>query len=162
MNFAPAPRVNHKVTRTKAGKLLMTFVLASGAVMAFPLDWGANHLLSPLWHPHARFHGALLLFLLAGVSATGLWLLWRKSSEPAVGVKAAALISASYWTPFFFITSLLPQSTAWAGDPDRIPKLAGHSFYPNMLMAGVYLLLTAAAYALGRVPLATPPDQPRA
>lgn len=62
----------------------MTFVLVAGAVMAFPLDWSANHLLNPAWHPHARFHGALLLFLLAGVSGAGVWLLWRDSREPEV------------------------------------------------------------------------------
>lgn len=71
------------------------FVLAA---LSFALDWSANHLLNPAWHGHARFHGALLLFLLAGVSLTGVWLLWRDSKEPDVAVKAAALISASFWT----------------------------------------------------------------
>ena len=126
----------------------MTFVLVAGAVLGFALDWTANHLLNPLWHPHARFHGALLLFTLTGVSATGVWLLWRPSKEPDVAMKAAACISASFWTPFFYITYLLPSSTLWAGSPDRMPHLAGMVFYPNVAVAGVFLVLTAAAYLL--------------
>src|SRR5437764_8499131 len=99
--------------RIKVAKVLMTFVLLGGSILGFVLDWSSNHLLNPLWHPHARFHGALLLFLLTGVSATGVWLLWRASKEPEVGVAVAALISLSFWTPFFYIAFLLPSSTPW-------------------------------------------------
>lgn len=138
------------MTRMMMGKLLMTFTLVLQAVLGFYLDWRSNHLLNPLWVPHARFHGALLLFLLAGVSATGVWLLWRKSREPKVAVKAAALISAAFWTPFFYITLLLPSSSAWAGNPKPVPRIAGHAFYPNMATAGVFLLLIAVAWLLCR------------
>ena len=79
----------------KIGKLLMTVVLVAQAVSGFALDWTSNHLLSPLWHPHAKFHGALLLFLLSGVSATALWLLWRKSKEPEIALTTAVLLSLS-------------------------------------------------------------------
>jgi hypothetical protein len=136
------------MNRILLGKILMTFVLVAGAVLGFALDWSANHLLNPLWHPHARFHGALLLFMLAGVSATGVWLLWRSSKEPDVAMKAAACLSASFWTPFFYITLLLPGSTLWAGPPDRMPHLAGVVFYPNVAVAGIFLVLTAGSYIL--------------
>src|SRR4051794_24035584 len=112
------------------GRILMTIVLALGVVLGFVLDWSPNHLLNPLWHPHARFHGALLLFLLTGASGTAIWLLWRNSKEPEVAMKVAALISASMWTPFFYATFLLPSSTLWAGDPGSIPHLVGQVFYP--------------------------------
>src|SRR5690242_14065444 len=116
-------------------KVLMTAVLLVQAVLGFVLDWSGNHLLNPLWHPHARFHGALLLFLLAGVSATGVWMIWRESREPEVAIHAAALISLSFWSPFFYATLLLPGATLWAGDPEKIPHLAGHVFYPNVAVA---------------------------
>src|ERR1700758_2238465 len=116
------------MTRTRVAKVLMTFVLLGGSLLSFVLDWSENHLLNPLWHPHARFHGALLLFLLAGVSGTGLWLLWRRSLEPEVGIKAAALISLSFWTPFLYIASVLPNSTPWAGAENHIPHIAGYVF----------------------------------
>lgn len=135
--------------RLKLARLILTGVLLLGAALSFALDWSANHLLNPAWHGHARFHGALLLFLLAGVSLTGVWLLWRDSKEPDVAVKAAALISASFWTPLFYITSVLPGSTAWAGDPNAIPHLAGFTFYPNLAVAAAFLCMTATAWGLG-------------
>jgi hypothetical protein len=135
--------------RLKLARVILTGVLFLGAALSFALDWSANHLLNPAWHGHARFHGALLLFLLAGVSLTGVWLLWRDSKEPDVAVKAAALISASFWTPLFYITSVLPGSTAWAGDPNAIPHLAGFTFYPNLAVAAAFLFMTTTAWGLG-------------
>ena len=79
--------------RHEIARLILTAVLLAGAAASFVLDWSANHLLNPAWPGHAKFHGALLLFLLAGVSLTGVWLLWRESKEPEVALSAAALIS---------------------------------------------------------------------
>lgn len=123
------------------GKVLMTFVLLAQAVLGFLLDWTPNHLLNPAWHPHARFHGALLLFLLAGSSATCLWLLWRRSQEPQIALIASAAVSCSFWAPFFFVTFLLPGSTLWAGDPGSVPHLAGHRYFPNVVVAALFLVL---------------------
>jgi hypothetical protein len=83
------------------------------------------------------------------VSLTGVWLLWRDSKEPEVALSAAALISASFWTPLFYITSLLPGSSAWAGNPDAIPHIAGFTFYPNLAVAGAFLFLTAGGWFVG-------------
>src|SRR3954447_2798772 len=105
-------------------RVLMSAVLIVTTIASFVLDWSPNHLLNPAWHPHARFHGALLLFMLAGVSATGLWLLWRRSLEPEVGIKAAGLISLSFWTPFLYIAAVLPSSTPWAGAETAIPHIS--------------------------------------
>jgi hypothetical protein len=134
----------------RLGRGLLTFVLAAQAVSGFVLDWKGNHLLNPLWHPHARFHGALLLFLLTGVSATAVWLLWRESREPEVAQTVAALISFSFWTPFFYVTFLLPSATLWAGDPASVPHIAGYTYYPNVVAAGVALALTAWGWRLCR------------
>ncbi len=134
--------------RLTIARIILTGVLLVGAALSFVLDWSANHLLNPAWPGHARFHGALLLFMLAGVSLTGVWLLWRDSKEPEVAVTVAALISASFWTPLFYITSVLPGSTAWAGDPRSIPHLAGFTFYPNLAVAAAFLMLTGTAWYL--------------
>ncbi len=130
---------------------MMTFVLAAQAILGFALDWSPNHLLNPEWHAHARFHGALLLFLLTGVSATGLWLLWRESKEPEVAIKVAILISTSFWTPFFYVTFLLPGSTLWAGPAGAVPHIAGWVFYPNVAVAALFLVITAVAWRLSAV-----------
>ena len=129
----------------KLARIILTSLLGVGTIMSFVLDWSSNHLLNPLWHPHARFHGALLLFLLTGVSLMGIWLLWRQSKEPEIAIIVAAIVSLSFWTPFFYITFLLPSATLWAGNPARIPHLGGSVFYPNVAVAGLFLALTAAA-----------------
>ena len=77
------------MTRLEVARGIMSFVLLVGSILSFILDWSPNHLLNPAWHPHARFHGALMLFLLAGVSLTGLWLLWRGGREPEIAISEA-------------------------------------------------------------------------
>jgi hypothetical protein len=134
--------------RIRVAKVLMTFVLLGGNLLSFALDWSPNHLLNPLWHPHARFHGALLLFLAGGVSITATWLLWRRSKEPEVAFKVAAAVAVAYWTPLFYIPFLLPSSTWWAGTPGAEPHIDGVMVYPNLVVAALFLLLTAAAYRL--------------
>lgn len=136
------------MTRIKLAKIIMTFVLLGGSILSFILDWSSNHLLNPEWHPHARFHGALLLFLLAGVSIVGAWLLWRDSREPEVAMKVAAFIAVSYWTPLFYIPFLLPGSSWWAGRPGSEPRIDGLIVYPNLVVAAIFLLLTLLAYRM--------------
>ena len=138
------------MAKLTVARVILTVVLVAGVVASFALDWSTNHLLNPAWPGHARFHGALLLFLLAGVSATGVWLLWRHSPEPEVAVKAATAISISFWTPLFYITSVLPGSTAWAGDPSAIPMFAGHVFYPNLAVAAGFLALTGVGWRIAK------------
>ena len=140
--------------RLFVSKVLLTLVLGGGSIMSFVLDWSSNHLLNPLWHPHARFHAAILLFLFAGVAATALWLIWRRSLEPRIGLTAAALLSASYWTPFFFVPFLLPGSSWWAGIPGHEPRVAGMVFYPNLAVVGLFLAITVVAWWIGSSALA--------
>lgn len=128
----------------------MTLILAAGAVSSFVLDWSPNHLLNPAWPPHAKFHGALLLFLLAGVSSTAIWLLWRPAGEPVLGIRVAAAVSVSFWTPLFFIPFLLPAASWWAGAPSHIPRYQGWAIYPNLVTAAVLLGLTMSAVWLAK------------
>lgn len=137
------------MNRIFTGKLLLTFVLIGGAIMSFLLDWSPNHLLNPLWHPHARYHSAILLFLFAGVASTATWLLWRPSQEPATAFTAAALISLSYWTPFFYVPALLPLSSYWAGIPGHEPHLHGILIYPNLIVVAIFVILTITGWLLG-------------
>ena len=136
--------------RMQVGRVLLTLVLAATTAASFVLDWSPNHLLNPLWHPHARFHGALLLFLLAGVSATGIWMMWRRSSEPEVGVRVAALLSLSFWTPLFYVERVLPGSTSWAGAQASDPRLSGSWVTPNLLVAAVLVAASVAGLVLSR------------
>ncbi|WP_260706255.1 DUF6640 family protein [Edaphobacter flagellatus] len=138
------------MNRTHIAKILLTFVLLGGAILSFVLDWSSNHLLNPLWHPHARYHSAILLFLFAGVAATATWLLWRRTQEPAAAFTAATLLSLSYWTPFFYVPTLLPISSYWAGIPGHEPHVHGRIIYPNLIVVGLFIVVTLAAWWLSQ------------
>jgi len=107
------------MTRLNLSRSLLSGLLITGTVASFILDWRENHLLNPAWHPHARFHGGLLLFTLAGISTTALWLLWRTSREPLVAIRAATFLLLASWTPLFYVNSLVPAhrlgGTDWPG-----------------------------------------------
>lgn len=136
------------MSRITVARLLMSFILVGGSALSFVLDWRSNHLLNPLWVPHARFHGALLLFFLAGVSVMGTWLLWRKSAEPRLAFKIGLIVSIAYWTPLFYIPFALPSSSWWAGRPGAEPRLDGFIFYPNLVVAAIFLAASVLAYRL--------------
>jgi len=138
------------MNRNLVGKSILTFVLIGGALMSFLLDWGANHLQNASWHPHARYHAAILLFLFAGVGSVATWLLWRRSREPNVAFTVASLISLAYWTPFFYVPYFLPIASYWAGLPGHEPRISGMIVYQNLIVVGVFVLLTLAGWWLGR------------
>ena len=80
----------------------------------------------------------------------GIWLV--DAPEPEVGIKVAALFSVTVWTPFFYIEALIPGTSLLASDDVPVLKVAGMSLAPNLIVAAVLLLLTAAAYWLARDP----------
>ena len=152
-----------RIAKIRIAKVLMTFVLLGGSLLSFVLDWSPNHLLNPLWHPHARFHSAILLFLFAGAASTATWLLWRRSEEPGVAFTAAMFLSLSYWTPFFYVPVLLPEASYWAGVPGHEPRVGGHIVYPNLIIVGLFAVLSLVGWWLGRgsvksVPAAVNPN----
>jgi len=136
------------VSRNKLGKSILTFVLVVGAVVSTVVDWNTTHLFNPAWHPHARFHDALFLLMLDAMSLVALWLLWRQSKEPEIGLKVAALFAAAVWTPFFYIEALIPGTSLLAADDVPVLRVAGMSFPPNLIIAAVLVLLTVIAYWL--------------
>jgi hypothetical protein len=138
------------MTRLQLSRALLSILLVTGTIASFLLDWQPNHLLNSAWHPHARFHGGLLLFTLAGLSVTALWLLWRRSPEPLLGVRAATLLLLSYWTPLFYVNALVPGSSLWAGVPGHEPRWGDQTVYPNLIVAGVFVVIALGALIIAR------------
>ena len=136
--------------RNKFGKFILSFVLVVGAIVSTAVDWNTTHLFNPAWHPHARFHDALFLLFLDATTLVMLWLLWRRSAEPAVGIAAVALYSAAVWTPFLYIEALIPGTSLLASADVPVLRVAGMVLAPNLLIAIVMLVLTIAGYWLGR------------
>ncbi len=141
------------MNKHKLGKIIISFVLIVGAIVSVAVDWNDTHLFNPDWHPHAKFHGALMLCLLCGASAIGVWQLWRKSLEPKVAIIIACLIVVSFWLPFFYITWLIPGTSLLAteGVSELVLHIGGMNVYPNVLIGGVLLTLTTIGYFLTRV-----------
>jgi hypothetical protein len=94
-----------------------------------------------------------MLLIVGCVSVIAIWLLWRRSLEPELGIKVAALISLTLWTPFFYAVYLVPGSSLWVGDPSTpvpYPQAAGITLHPQVVIAVVFLILTAVGYGLAR------------
>lgn len=136
--------------RTRMGKFILSFVLVVGAIVSTAVDWNTTHLFNPAWPPHARFHDALFLALLDGATLIVLWLLWRRSREPAVAITTAALFSLAVWTPFFYIEALIPGTSLLVSPDMPVLKLGSLALPPNLAVAIVLALLTLAGYFLAR------------
>jgi len=144
---------DHIMNHHRLGKFLLTFVLVIGAILATAVDWNTTHLFNPAWHPHARFHDAMYLLLLDTTSILVLWLLWRGSTEPDLGVTVAALFSLAVWTPFFYIEALIPGTSPIAEEKMPVVHVGGMRLAPNVIIAAVLVLLTLIGYWLARRPI---------
>ena len=73
-----------------------------------------------------------MLLIVSCVSAIAICLLWRRSLDPELGIKVAALISLTLWTPFLYAVYLVPGSSLWVGYPAPIlyPQVAGITLHP--------------------------------
>ena len=132
------------------GRIILTVVLVNTAVVSIYVDWNETHLFNPQWTGHAKFHDAAMLHLLAGVCAVGLWLMWRRSPEPEIGVRVAALIPIIFWAAFWYTTTLLPETSLRATESEAIPTFAGLTLYPNFILATINNALAALGYFVYR------------
>src|ERR1017187_5832484 len=128
----PRPRASvgprARMSRTKVGKAILTFAIAAFPIGGVLADWNKTHLFNPAWHPHAKYHGLSMLLIVICVSAIAIWLLWRRSLEPDVGIRVGALISLTLWTPFLYAVHLVPGGESVggrSGDSCSVPEVAG-------------------------------------
>lgn len=94
-----------------AGRSLLTFAIGTFPVINVLADWNKTHIFNPTWPPHARFHAADMSVIVWSISAIAIWLLWRRSTEPEVGTRVALLVSLALWSPFLYVTLLVPGTS---------------------------------------------------
>jgi hypothetical protein len=112
-------------------------------------DFSATHLFNPEWPPHAKFHDAAMLHLLTGSAVMALWLLWRKTLEPQTAALVGWLVPVMFWSPFFWVSVVLPQTSlhAMPGQPSPL-HLGGVEVLPNIVAA--FALITVSTIGLSR------------
>jgi len=145
------------MSRTTAGKSLLTLLMGIFVPLNVLFDWNQTHVFNPAWPPHARFHAAFLSVFIWSVLGIAIWLLWRRTAEPEVGVRVAALVVLAIWTPFFYLSLLVPGTSIAGGDPPgTVPIKIGETVIEPQLIAAVFfLLLTAWGYRLAIRPPAS-------
>ncbi len=127
------------------GKILITFIIVSSTIISVAVDWNHTHIFNPEWTGHAVYHGLLFLNLLCGVSILGLWLMWRKSKEPELGVRIAVIITIIYRASFFYISLIVPTANPLPSHEEP-QHLAGIPIYVNVLASGIFVILILLGY----------------
>ena len=144
------------MTRQTLSRVLISSAIVLSAMVSTGIDLSHGvtaHVHNPEWHPHAIFHDIVMFLLLDFMGLVCLWLLWRKSSEPEVGVRVAALLMVGFWTPFYYVTTLFPAASL-AATPENVSNgailvsWAPFPLYINVLVGTFLLAITAAGYFL--------------
>lgn len=127
------------------GRALLAFVIVTTVLIVAVADvFNATHLFNPDWPPHARFHVAMQASTLLLTSLVSLWGLRR--SQYGMAVTAPA----TFW-PGLFMALPVPGTTVYA-----TPGLAEAGVPINLVIAGVWLALTALGYRLATRPALAP------
>jgi hypothetical protein len=144
------------VTRQTLGRALISAAIVLSAMVSTGIDLSRGdtaHVHNPAWHPHAIFHDVVMFLLLDFMGLVCLWLLWRKSSEPEVGVRVAALLMLGFWSHFYYVTTLFPAASLAAtpenvGNGAILVSWAPFPLYINVLVGTFLLATTAVGYFL--------------
>lgn len=131
------------------GGRIMVASLVLTAVISLAADFNDTHLFNPKWPPYAVFHDAAMLHLLTGVCLLAIWLLWRRTTEPDVAAFVGFATPVIFWTPFFWLTSVMPNASLNALETPP-PRIAGVTVLPNVIVAGILVLLSAWGFSTYR------------
>lgn len=144
------------MNRQTLSRVLISSAIVLSAIVSTGIDLSHGdtaHVHNPAWHPHAIFHDIVMFLLLDFMGAVCLWLLWRKSSEPEVGVRVAALLMLGFWSPFYYVTTFFPGASL-AATPENVANgailvsWAPFPLYINVLVGTLLLAITAVGYFL--------------
>jgi hypothetical protein len=59
--------------------------------------------------------------------------MWRRSTEPELGATVALLVQLAIWTPFFYLTLLVRETSLDDGAPSVVQhKIAGMVIQPHL------------------------------
>ena len=136
------------------GKVLITIAVALSAIVSTIVDMlpgDTGHVFNATWNPHAVFHDIVMFLLLDQMALVSLWLLWRKSSEPLIGVRVATLLVLCFWTPFYYVSTLFPMASLSANlaEMDKVSILIGGvRVYFNVMIGTSMVVIALIGYWL--------------
>ncbi len=133
--------------RKHSGRIFLSVILIIISFGSAGVDFNTSHIFNPTWPPHARYHDVMLLILLIGAACISIWLLWRRSKEPFVGLLVATLIIMIF-AASFFLAWLVPGASPSLAPDGSTPLFAGIPILPNIVAAFLVLILTPFAYRL--------------
>jgi hypothetical protein len=124
----------------KAARLVLSVPALGTALVPLIADTGSSHLSNPLWAPHARYHGALLVIDMLGLGCLSMALLWMRAWPEALVLRfrIVALIVGVCWGSFL-VALLVPGASVW---PDGANH-EGMPVNPNVVMAVVFVAMAA-------------------
>ena len=130
------------------GKVLISVAVALSAIVSTMVDMlpgDTGHVFNPTWNPHAVFHDIVMFLLLDQMALVSLWLLWRKSSEPLVGVRVATLLVLCFWTPFYYVSTFFTMASLSANlaEMDKVSVLVGGVRVYFNVMIGTSMMVVA-------------------
>ena len=125
--------------RSRAGRLVLTFVAAVTGISPFLADWNETHIYNHNWPPHAKFHNAQTISMAALLSTASLFFIWRTRSGVRTDLPAAVVLTSLYWASQSAAFAF--PGVAWT-DPDLLKPGQSLDQFPHQ----VYLQL--ALYAM--------------
>ena len=146
--------MNKQTNKQTTGEVLISVALSaivSTIVDMLPGDTG--HVFNATWNPHAVFHDIVMFLLLDQMALVSLWLLWRKSSEPLIGVRVATLLVLCFWTPFHYVSTFFPMASLSVNlaEMDKVSVLVdGVRLYFNVMIGTSMMVVALIGYRLHR------------
>ena len=143
------------MSKKKISRIMLSVLTVFTTAVSIGVDWNESHVFNPDWVPHAVFHDVMLLVTLVGITAVSLWLIWRRSLEPSVGIRVASAFQIIFWGSFY-VAVWVPGASPGAEMGMSPPTLLGLPLYPNMVVAVVIIVLTLIADWMYHSDLADP------
>jgi hypothetical protein len=141
--------------RHLVGKLLISLVAVETGLGSLIADFNESHVFNAAWNEHARFHGAVGVFVSAALMVLSLVCLWRRAGDQRFQLAMGA------WLAAIFMGSFIPSGMlpgAGYEEPGHPRPMLFGVLAPQLIMAIISMGLVVAGYLLARP--GSPPADP--
>lgn len=122
-----------------AGLTIMSLAILMYGVIPVYADFNSSHATNPIWTPHARFHVVTQVLTTSSIAAVALLLIWLPSTNKALFICIAVIISSCVLGGFFLSTIF--KSTYGGELSDRSPRPKLDANLANFIGSAVLLAI---------------------